>query len=300
MIYVSIITHCQIKKFHHFTTKTAGDMDSNRECAFASGQDSISVRRCFRVSIFLMLIATLALWACSRDWNNPLDLNKNEQNQLPSDGLVSFYSFNGDANDHSGNGNNGVINGAVFSTDRMGKPGRSLHFNGVNSFVEIPNNTSLNFSSTFSMTMWIKTASINNNPGRYPMIIAKYSPYNDRSGYGICVGAQNDYQIYFELFSHNSQSDVGTDFAINDNRWHFLAAIRDGSTQYFYVDNTLIGVRTFSRLINNSYSLYIGGLPLFSYDNFYFEGLIDDVRLFDRALSKSEVELLYHEGDWVQ
>lgn len=55
--------------------------------------------------------------------------------QIPTNGLVAYYPFNGNANDESGNGNNGIIHGATLTTDRCGKTDSAYYFNGISNFI---------------------------------------------------------------------------------------------------------------------------------------------------------------------
>ncbi len=114
-------------------------MDNNRECTYTSGQDGISVRRYFSVPIFLILIAALAFWACSRDWKNPVDNKNGQPNPLPTEGLVAWYPFNGNANDESGNGRNGTVFGARLTDDRMGNEQQAYQLDGVDDYIDVGN-----------------------------------------------------------------------------------------------------------------------------------------------------------------
>ena len=65
-------------------------------------------------------------------------------------GLQAYYPFNGNANDASGNNNNPVFNNATLTADRLGNPNSAYHFNGIDNYIRIPNNSSLNFSHKIS------------------------------------------------------------------------------------------------------------------------------------------------------
>jgi hypothetical protein len=81
--------------------------------------------------------------------------------QIPSNGLVAWYPFNGNANDGSGNGNNGVVNGATLTADRNGTANSAYSFNGSNS-IKIPY-SSLYQSHTGSISLWIKENELPNS-----------------------------------------------------------------------------------------------------------------------------------------
>jgi hypothetical protein len=98
---------------------------------------------------------------------------------VSSSGLVAYYSFNGNADDLSGNGNNGIINGATSTTDRFGAQTSAFQFNGVNSYIEVPNAPSLIFGSNdFSLNAWIYPTAFNGNGG-FNAILTKHNNDNN-------------------------------------------------------------------------------------------------------------------------
>jgi PKD repeat protein len=74
-----------------------------------------------------------------------------------SKGLVAYYPFNGNANDESGNGNHGVVHGASLASDRFGKFNSAFKFDGLESYIEIPDSSSLDFTSEFSLSVWVNS-----------------------------------------------------------------------------------------------------------------------------------------------
>src|SRR5215212_9357905 len=77
---------------------------------------------------------------------------------IPANGLVAWYPFNGNANDESGNGNNGVVNGAALTSDRLGNLNAAYDFNGVNNYISVTGNSSLhNIADSMSCSIWIFT-----------------------------------------------------------------------------------------------------------------------------------------------
>jgi hypothetical protein len=69
--------------------------------------------------------------------------------------LVAYYPFNGNANDASGNKNNGTVNGAVFAKDRFGNLNSAYSFNGTSNFIQIPNSSSLQLGSSYTISAWV-------------------------------------------------------------------------------------------------------------------------------------------------
>ena len=84
--------------------------------------------------------------------------------QIPKDGLVAHYPFNGNANDMSGNGNHGIIYGATLTTDRCEKPNSAYYFDGK-SYIRVPYSPSLNsHTNELTVSFWAYSNSANLNP----------------------------------------------------------------------------------------------------------------------------------------
>lgn len=92
-------------------------------------------------------------------------------------GLVAYYPFSGNANDASGNGNNGTVYGPVLTNDVFGSSSSAYQFDGVNDYVSIPNSSTLSFTDNFSFSLWF-----NHSMLREQVLIAKSG---DRTGIGI-------------------------------------------------------------------------------------------------------------------
>lgn len=208
---------------------------------------------------------------------------------IPTQGLVAYYPFNGNANDESGNGHQGVAYGATLTTDRFGNQNRAYHFNGTSDSIALSNTSSLNFSSGgFTLSAWANFSG-NLTDG---LIVAKH-----------VVGTSNNNGLFISVW-HNQfafylkEPRLTTPLTYSDNAWHHLVGVYDGTAQYIYVDGFLKASLGESGPISNVVSMKIGSgsgplSPLA-----LFRGMIDDVRIYSRALSQSEIQQLYHEGGW--
>ncbi len=76
---------------------------------------------------------------------------------LPTNGLAGWWPFNGNANDESGNGNNGVVNGAALTIDRFGNVGKAFEFDGLDDNVLVQNSSSLMILGDITMSAWVNT-----------------------------------------------------------------------------------------------------------------------------------------------
>ena len=84
--------------------------------------------------------------------------------QIPTNGLVAYYPFNGNAKDSSGNGNNGSVNGATLTTDRFGNCNSAYLFDGVSNYISLPTSKLINLN-TYSYSLWVMPTAIPTNNG---------------------------------------------------------------------------------------------------------------------------------------
>jgi hypothetical protein len=186
------------------------------------------------------------------------------------DGLVSRYKLDGDATD-SINGNDGTeIGGPGYAP---GVCDQAISLDGVDDYVNCGNS----FEITGQITLSVLLKGTFNSS--WDPIIAKGYDWMLSRGMGdeatfFCAGLAS-----FLFGSAN----------INDNQWHHIVAVYDGAQMRLYVDGKLDASQTASGSLNvSSANVYIGGSPSQS-----FNGLIDDVRIYDRALSDHEIDVLY-------
>ena len=229
-------------------------------------------------------------------------------------GVVAYYPFNGNGNDESGNGYNCGEIGAPFSTDRFRRSNSALHFDGFTNYVLVGDILDSVFCSPvakFTISGWANTERLPSYQGGDP-IIAKAAggtlgPYQwavDHDYDGKLKGfvaTKLDASAYLE-----KQSGVTT-----LGRWFHFALVFDGSLTdsdrvQFYVNGIAGGLSRRLGVLGTStepteQQITIGGThhasnPL-SPANLY-SGSIDDIRIFNRALSSSEIGVLFHEGNW--
>src|SRR5690349_7979834 len=209
-------------------------------------------------------------------------LGLNTTPALAQTGLVGAYAFDegtgttvGDA---SGAGNNGTITGATWTPS--GRNGGALSFNGSNALVTIPNTASLQLSGAMTVEAWINPSTVT---GAWRDIIYK----------------ANDI-IYLEASSTNASSPViGATFSggasesygtgpLAANVWTHLAATYDGIALRLYVNGVQVSsaARTGTLSVSTN-PVQIGGDSLYGQ---YFQGLIDDVRIYNVALTAAQVQ----------
>jgi hypothetical protein len=196
-------------------------------------------------------------------------------------GLVAAYSFNEQSGttvlDSSGNQNNGSISGA---TRVAGKYGNGLSFNGTSALVTITNSASFNLTTGMTVEAWVNSAS---NTGWRCVITKETTGDNIWAIYGSGGSATPG---FWGVVNGSTYSATGTVLTLNT--WTHLAATFDGTTIQFYKNGALAGSRAApGALPITPNSLFIGGNSVFGE---YFSGVIDEVRIYNRALAAAEIQ----------
>ncbi|MBN1790725.1 MAG: hypothetical protein JW830_09530 [Bacteroidales bacterium] len=222
------------------------------------------------------------------------DLESFINNHLPppAHGLVAYYPFNGNANDESGNGHNGTASGATLTHDRFGTDKKAYLFNASNKNHITINSAVGNFGlSNFTISVWVKR----NSAAGDEIFTQRSTPYRNSGwwelGWGrLCIN---------ENLAYQSTADINTDDTLRNNVWYHFVGIREATTVRFYLNGVLLEESTTPQILNidNTTNAEIG-CHFFESPLECFDGIIDDIRLYNRALSESEIRLLYTEGGY--
>lgn len=193
---------------------------------------------------------------------------------------MSFDS--GTAVDGSGLGNNGTMNGGVaVSTDTVTGSGKSWSFDGVDDYVKVPYNSSMNLSgNNETVLLWVK-----HNNSTNVFIIGRTDWKRRLRGSTLAIIDSGN--IFYTL------SVAGS----NDNRWHLVGYTINGNTISSYVDGKLIQTVTATNSISPPpgewwFGRSCGG----SSCDLYYTGLVDNVRVYNKSLTSSEIQKHYAEG----
>lgn len=197
----------------------------------------------------------------------------------PPAGMVSWWTGDGNGNDIEGSNNGMLQNGAIATG--AGKVGQAFSLDGVNDYVTVANHSSLNGFSSATIDAWIR---LNATSGR--QAIVSKTPAGE---YYLLI---NNGKLSFE--NNNVSSDVFTGTTmLSAAVWYHVAVTYDGSNTRLYVNGVEDGIQAGIWAAANSQSLSIGQRG----DNAdFFNGLIDEVEIFDRALSAAEIQSLYNAG----
>jgi hypothetical protein len=206
---------------------------------------------------------------------------------VPS-GAVAYWKFDegsgSTANDSAG-ANNGIVYGATWTT---GKSGSALSFDGVDDYITIPDNNDLDFGTgDFSVEMWLKYPSQVGGTDNYCLIMGKNTITSPMPGINIFLDYPSTGKIRFRVDANNYVDSVSS--GLDDNTWRHFVFIRNGTTLEMYINGVLDNLSTIESVdVSNTVDLRIGANPNYSNRQNY-EGIVDEVVIYNRALSASEV-----------
>lgn len=198
------------------------------------------------------------------------------------DSLSAWFPFNGNAQDASGNNNHGVVHGAALTQDRFGNANSAFLFNGISDYIDVPNSPSLQINNSISLCAWM-----NFEPGgaMNPRILHKYN-------YQLATLTTTSQRKIFSQFGNNNASTIISKNLLPANNWHFVAMTFTGSQLTLYLNGNQDTTVNYTGNIGvTNYNLAIGT----NSQNFldWFKGKIDDIRIYRRALTGSEVQCLF-------
>jgi len=202
---------------------------------------------------------------------------------VPKTGLVGWWPFNGNANDESGNGNHGVVNGALMTSDRNGKPNSAYSFDGKTNYIKIENSQSLQITESISLVSWVYPLDING----IKMIISKYPT----DAWSMEIGDRGGANISFHDGIRWNFTYADTNIKLNE--WQLIVGVYDykNSIQSIYINGKKYKSNKFNTRIQNSDAPVIIGN--YNGGNVFFNGQLDDIAIYNRALTQEEITNLY-------
>lgn len=217
-----------------------------------------------------------------------------------SDGLVGYFPFSGNAEDKSGNSNHGEVNGATPTEDRFGNAGSAYSFDGVDDHIKIPLADHLQFNpnvNSFTISVWARPKELNDTDGGgVNNCVLKAAPLVDTYRYGL-----DNLGIYGSMAMDNlSRAGLTEPFWDTEN-WHLMTGTWEVSGNTIiashYIDGQLRDQKTYNVVPGGSYpwdGLYIGATHHCTVSGLSFaKADIDEVRLYNRALTGSEISELF-------
>ncbi|MGZ3753775.1 MAG: LamG domain-containing protein [Mucilaginibacter sp.] len=209
-------------------------------------------------------------------------------------GLIAYWSFDGDVKDYSGNGNNGTGYNLTAVTDRFGRSNSAYYFDGSSSYVSVPDNSALRLSSTdITLNAWVKLDTYNASYGSQ-LMSKRTSGANN--GWGWSITGYSSYPVGVGFYGPGggSANAYGTT-VIGTSSWHMITSVYSYSGQQLsiYIDGVYDSTTSSIATPNGSITAAVNIGRDVATAGYYFQGAMDDIRIYGRALNSTEISGLY-------
>lgn len=204
------------------------------------------------------------------------------------DGLIGYWPLDGNTNDISGNNHNGVLNGPSLTTDRNGNTNSAYYFDGVNDYIELPA-TIIDNLEEGTVTMWVKIETTTT----HQMPFAR-NGVDVPNWMGIAIVAPNSTSSIKSYFMATSgRADSYDTYAAYNDSWHFITCMWSSTEVSYWVDGNKVGVIAVSGAnTSTGTGLWLGNAV--SNRSYWTKGKIDEVAIYSKALTETEIQNLYN------
>ncbi len=215
--------------------------------------------------------------------------------------LVAYYPFNGNADDYSGNGYNGIVYGATITEDRKGNFNSAYQFDGNDDFIDVGGYESLRITGDLTVALWMK---VNSFDGEAIGILTQQADNTDNPGTNALYRLNFRDSTRSLVYAHESgqgENNVyqfeNTEFEVD--RWYHIAIVRNAVTKTvdLYVNGENAGTYNYTSNPDNGElsTLRIGENQGTYFPGRFFNGILDEIYIYSRILMQKEVQELYEQ-----
>ena len=203
-------------------------------------------------------------------------------------GLVAYYTFSGNANDETTNGNDGEVFGATLVEDRFGTANSAYEFDGIDNYILVPQSISLNTPDYVTLSFWLTVPEF--------VVTGEYYLISQGSWDGRWKASLPSHgkPVWTTKVADGDISDMDSDpEVLSLDTWTHVVMVHDGTNDIIYIDGILAATKERAGTLasGNTDSLTIGREST-KWGN-YFKGRFDDIRIYDKALTAEEIATLH-------
>lgn len=207
--------------------------------------------------------------------------------QSINDSLIAHYTFNGNAMDQSGNGYHAVVNGATLTADRFGNVNMAYDFDGIDDWINTK--TSFDFEDR-TVSVWVNADDMSGSTDSTENVILDQN--SSDLTYGMLKLKFRDNDL---MLRSGGEAGFYTYSGPSVNTWYHIVVTRSASTVKYYLNNILLGSSTSGTAgsVTAKNDTLVIGTGRYTTRQF-FDGTIDDLRIYNRVLSTQEIDSLYN------
>ena len=203
--------------------------------------------------------------------------------------LIAYYPFTGNANDVSGNNLHGAVSGALPTEDVNGDASRAYFFDGLNDNILVPNDNLLNFTGAITVTCWAKAAQLNDNE----LFILSHGSWQSRWKISVIP----EHKVRWTVNSSAGPiGDLDSEMELEVDSFYHIGATYDGELMALYINGKLHSYRPMSGPIRTTDYALLMGQMLPGITTYNFRGVLDEVKIYDYALTPEQLKIVYEEG----
>src|ERR1035437_5374907 len=198
--------------------------------------------------------------------------------------LIAYYPFSGNALDSSINHNNGFAYNVTPVPDRFNNPNSAYSFNGASSYIQVANNTLLNFQNAITINFWMKVGLFYDRE-QYPI-----SHGNWQNRWKVSI---TNNRVRCAIITSTGTKDLDSETLLSLDSLYMVTCLYDGSDYEIYINGQLDAFTSFSGTILSSNVNLTMGQDLPGDNNYDFNGVLDDIRFYDFGLPLYKIQNLY-------
>lgn len=203
-----------------------------------------------------------------------------------SGNIIADYPFSGNANDVSGNNLHGQNNGAILTADRLGNPQSAYYFNGGAQHIAVTNQPILNFQDGITVSCWFRA---NDLPEKETFLLSHGSWQNRWK-----LSITPDKYLRWTVNTLNGISDLDATIPLQTDSFYHAAVTYDGTILALYLGGQLHSYKALTGKIRTTAVPFLMGQMLPGETTYNFKGVIDEVKIYDYALTPTAVNALYN------
>ncbi|MCF8245660.1 MAG: T9SS type A sorting domain-containing protein [Saprospiraceae bacterium] len=211
------------------------------------------------------------------------------KNFAPTSGdIIAWYPFSASGNDISGNQLHGTVFGAIYGNDIFGNAASALSTDGFNDRVTVANSPLLNFQNAITVSCWFRAGLL---PDKESFLLSHGSWQNRWK-----ISITPEHKIRWTMNTLNSIGDLDSDFSVQKDSFYHLTATYDGAWMTLYINGDLRSYRTLTGNIRTTALPFLMAQMLPDNTEYNFKGILDEVKIFDFALTPDAAAGLYQQS----